>query len=687
MKGKLPSQFQEFISLSRYARWKPDENRRETFSEAVGRYFNYWADKYPWLAEDPDYKAAHEEYLNLGVVGSMRALMTAGEALDRDNVAGYNCAYTAVEGVGGKKITFEHPDLDESVTIAITSPIDFDETMYVLMCGTGVGFSVERQYINNLPKVGKKLNRRIYSANNKNFPGVNKAEISQLNKKNNTILVGDSKYGWASALRILLVELYNGNFDIKWDVSQVRPAGAKLKTFGGRASGPEPLVDLFQFAVELLKNANGRKLNSVECHDLMCKVADIVVVGGVRRSALISLSNLTDDRMRHAKSGNWWEQNGHRALANNSTAYTEKPDMMAFLREWTSLVESGSGERGIFSREAAEKLIPARRKKDGYKNYGCNPCSEIILRSKQFCNLSEVVVRKEDGFEDLKRKVKLAAILGTLQATRTNFIYLSDIWKKNTEEEALLGISLTGIMDHPIMSGQAEPYGWGEHHCLEDVLEELRDHAIAVNQEWAARLGINPAAAITAVKPSGTVSQLVDSASGIHTRHSPYYIRTVRADKKDPLSKMMVDQGFPVEDDVMKPDSGHVFSFPVKSPEGAITRDDITALEHLELWKTYQLHWCEHKPSITVSVKADEWMKVGAWVYDNFDIMSGVSFLPHSDHTYRQAPYQECTEEEYLSLMEKIPEADWSKLSEYEVDDTSINMREYACTGNSCEVL
>jgi ribonucleoside-diphosphate reductase alpha chain len=686
----LPTQYQEYISLSRYARWRDVDNRRETFSEAVGRYFDYWIRDYPWLADNEDFKGIHEEFLNLGVVGSMRALMTAGPALDRDNVAGYNCAYTAVEGVEKKAIHFTHPELDDDVVIRISSPIDFDEAMYVLMCGTGVGFSVERQYINSLPKVGKKLNRRVYTQNSKNYPGVPKTELSTINKKENKIYVEDSKYGWASALRILLVELYNGNFDITWDVSDIRPAGARLKTFGGRASGPKPLIDLFNFSVELFKNAQGRKLTSIECHDLMCKIADIVVVGGVRRSALISLSNLTDDRMRYAKSGAWWDTEGQRALANNSVCYTEKPDMQAFMREWLALVESGSGERGIFYRGASEKLIPDRRKIYEYKDYGCNPCSEIILRSKQFCNLSEVVIRNTDTLEDLKRKVRYATILGTLQATRTNFVYLNDTWKKNTEEEALLGVSLTGIMDHPVMSGQGSKYQHVEFFnnlSFEAILQELKEVAIETNKEWSKKLGINTAAAITAVKPSGTVSQLVDSASGIHPRHSSYYIRTIRADKKDPLAQLMVDQGFPVEDDVMKPDSGYVFSFPIKSPETSVVRDDVSAIDQLELWKIYQLHWCEHKPSITVNVKPDEWLRVGSWVYDNFDIMSGVSFLPFDEHTYRQAPYQECTEEEYLSLEKMIPDADFSTLSLYEDDDASINTREYACTGNSCEIL
>lgn len=653
------SEYSSFIALSRYARWKQEEKRRETFSESVRRYFSYFEEGYTWLKEDEDWREAEKEMLNLGVVGSMRALMTAGPALERDHVAGYNCAYLAVDNVRA-----------------------FDECMYILLCGTGVGFSVERQYIAKLPEIAEDF-----------YP------------TDTTIMVTDSKIGWAKAFKELVSMLYNGQIP-KWDVSKVRPAGAKLKTFGGRASGPQPLVDLFNFSVELFKQAKGRKLTSIEAHDLMCKIADIVVVGGVRRSALISLSNLTDDRMRHAKSGQWWIENPQRALANNSVCYTEKPDMTAFMREWLALVESGSGERGIFYRKAAEKLIPERRKESGYEDYGCNPCSEIVLRSKQFCNLSEVVVRSSDTFDALKRKVKLATILGTLQATRTNFRYLSSAWKKNTEEEALLGVSLTGIMDHPVMSDMKYwtreeylPKGFDEFIEWDDsmdfgrielkgTLDELKKVAIETNKEWADKLGINPAAAITCVKPSGTVSQLVDSASGIHTRHSDYYIRTVRSDKKDPLSQMMVRAGFPVEDDVMKPDSGYVFSFPMKSPEGAITRNDRNAIEQLELWKTYQLHWCEHKPSVTISVKDEEWMEVGAWVYENFDIMSGVSFLPHSNHTYQQAPYQECTKEVYEEWLGKIPkDVDWSLLSEYEKDDEAVvGIREYACTGSQCDI-
>lgn len=624
--------YMKYIALSRYARWLPEKGRRETWHETVGRYVKHFSSKYPQFADklENEIQPAIEQ---LAVMPSMRMLMTAGAALDKDNVAGYNCAYLAVD-----------------------TPRAFDETMYILMCGTGVGFSVERQYVNQLPTVAE-----------------------EFHPSDTTIVVPDSKIGWATSYRELVAMLYSGKVP-KWDMSKIRPAGAPLKTFGGRASGSKPLNDLFNFTVKVLKGAAGRKLTSIECHDIMCKIADIVVVGGVRRSALISLSNLTDDRMRHAKSGQWWVDNNQRALANNSVAYTEKPDMEAFMREWLALVESKSGERGIFYRGAAENLIPERRKKSEYKDYGCNPCSEILLRSKQFCNLTEVVVRAEDTLETLKAKVELATIMGTFQATHTNFRYLSSTWKKNTEEEALLGVSLTGIMDNKFMAG---------HPDLPAILEELRNHSVEVNKKWAALLGINPAAAITCVKPSGTVSQLVDSASGIHTRHSDYYIRTVRADKKDPLAKMMVDAGFPVEDDVMKPDTGYVFSFPTKSPDGAITRDDRTAIEQLELWKVYQLHWCEHKPSVTITVRDDEWLEVGAWVYANFDIMSGVSFLPHSNHTYQQAPYQEITKDEYEAALSKMPKnVDWTNLKNYEGNDEAVSgVREFACTGNSCEIV
>ncbi len=630
---QLPTDYQSFIHKSRYARWREDLKRRETWEETVDRLINFWIGKFP-EQEKALKNILRPAILNLEVMPSMRSLMTAGRALDRDNVAGYNCSYVAVE--------------DTRV---------FDEIMYVLMCGTGVGFSAERQYVSKLPIIAE-----------------------EMDETETTIIVSDSKRGWSNAYRQLVSLLYQGQVP-KWDTSRVRPAGARLKTFGGRASGPEPLEDLFRFTVEVFKNAKGRRLSSIECHDLVCKVADIVVVGGVRRSALISLSNLSDQRMRVAKSGEWWIDNPQRALANNSVAYTERPDPIVFIEEWKGLVESKSGERGIFNREASEALVPERRKEAGYKDYGCNPCSEIVLRSKQFCNLTEVVVRPEDTLADLKRKVELATVLGTFQATLTDFRYLSSAWKRNTEEERLLGVSLTGIMDHAILGDK-------DNEDLPKWLEELRDTAIKVNEEWSSVLGIEQSMAITCVKPSGTVSQLVDSASGIHPRYSPYYIRTVRADVKDPLAVYMTEAGFPVEPDVMKPTEGQVFSFPVKSPDEAVTRDEVSALDQLELWKIYQLHWCEHKPSITVYVKEDEWLEVGAWVYKNMDIISGVSFLPHSEHTYRQAPYQEISEEEYYEWLEKMPEGfDIDELSKYEHEDTTENTKELACTAGACEII
>lgn len=570
---------------------------------------------------------------------SMRTLMCAGHALARDNVAGFNCSYIPIDHVRA-----------------------FDEICYILMCGTGVGFSVERQYISKLPEVPE-----------------------EIHECDTTIVVADSKIGWASAFKQLISLLYAGQLP-KWDVSKIRPSGSRLKTFGGRASGPEPLVDLFNFSVSLFTSATGRRLSSIECHDLVCKVADIVVVGGVRRSALISLSNLTDDRMRRAKNGQWWEENSQRALANNSACYTEKPDLASFIKEWESLYESRSGERGIFSRVASQRQAAKSGRRDASFDFGTNPCSEIILRPNQFCNLSEVVVRAEDTFEDLKRKVRNAAILGTLQSTLTDFRYLRPIWKRNTEEECLLGVSLTGIMDHPVLNGTATALGVnGFTGSLGSILEELKEVAIETNKEWAAKLGVNSSTAITCVKPSGTVSQLVNSASGIHPRFSNYYVRTVRGDKKDPLSQMMVEQGIPHEEDVINP-SNWVFSFPQKAPEGATCVSDVGAMEQLKLWKIYQDHWCEHKPSITVYYTDDEFLQVGAWLYENFDDVSGISFLPRSEHTYKQAPYQEITEETYNELLAEMPEINWSVLGQYEVEDTTTGTQELACVGTSCEI-
>ena len=629
--------YQSFIHTSRYARWVEEENRRETWAETVDRYMqNVVAVKISDKDDhfDPKiYGEVQDAILNLEVMPSMRALMTAGLALERDNTAGYNCSYLPVD-----------------------DPKSFDEAMFILLCGTGVGFSVERQYISKLPEVP-----------------------DELFQSEDVIVVHDSKEGWAKSLRKLIAMLYSGEIP-KFDTSKVRQAGAKLKTFGGRASGPAPLIELFNFTINLFKQAKGRKLSSIECHDLMCKIGEVVVVGGVRRSAMISLSNLSDDRMRHAKSGNWWEKSTQRALANNSVAYTEKPDMETFMREWLALVESKSGERGIFSRPASKKQAAKNGRRDPNYEFGTNPCSEIVLRPYQFCNLTEVVVRAFDTLEDLERKVRLATILGTIQSTYTHFPYLRKIWKDNTEAERLLGVSLTGIMDNLLMTSK--------NVGLDKMLEHLKDVAVSTNAKWAELLGIPQSTAITCVKPSGTVSQLVDSASGIHARHSAHYIRTVRGDNKDPLTQFMKDQGVPNEPDVMKPDSTTVFSFPQKSPEGAVTRNDMTAIEQLELWLTYQRHWCEHKPSITVTVRDHEWLEVGAWVYKYFDEVSGVSFLPHSDHTYQQAPYQEASAREYEAALTLMPDLiDWAKLQEYEKEDTTKSSQTFACVSGVCEIV
>jgi len=646
---RLPTIYQEYIHLSRYARWDYSQGRRETWDETVGRYFTFFTEH---LQEKHDYKLENGERTelenavkNLQVMPSMRCLMTAGPALKKENVAGYNCSYAKVD-----------------------SPRSFDEILYVLMNGTGVGFSVEEEHTNQLPVVP-----------------------DELYDTDTLIVVADSKLGWAKAFKELISLLYGGHIP-KWDVSKVREAGAPLKTFGGRASGPAPLVDLFKFTINTFKNALGRKLKPVECHDIVCKTAEIVVVGGVRRSALISLSNLNDREMRFAKHGDWYNHNVQRALANNSVNYKEKPDVGTFMREWLSLYDSKSGERGIYNGMSAKNTVEQlnERYKDGdggfitrrvaREDFGTNPCSEIILRSREFCNLSECVVRREDTRESLKEKVRTAAILGTFQSTLTEFKYLSREWKKNCDEERLLGVSLTGIMDSPLTNGSKKG--------LDTLLEELRDIAYETNKEWSEKLGIPTSAAITCVKPSGTVSQLVDSASGIHARHNPFYIRTVRADNKDPLCKLMQDMGFPNEVDVTKPEHTTVFSFPMKTPKGAICRMDMTALEQLELWKVYATSWCEHKPSVTISVKEDEWVEVAAWVYEHFDSISGISFLPFSEHVYRQAPYQDCTEEEYKEALKTMPKnVDWAELSKYESQDYTIASQELACVAGGCEII
>lgn len=637
MTGPFNNYYQEFIAYSRYSRWLEEEKRRESWDETVGRYLNFMVkhlkEKHNYVVSSELYNKLFDYIYNLDVMPSMRSVMTAGKALDRDNTAGYNCSY-----------------------LPIDDPKSFDEAMYILLCGTGVGFSVERQYISKLPEIPDRL-----------F------------ESETTIVVKDSKEGWAKAYRQLIALLYSGEIP-KWDTSGVRPAGARLKTFGGRASGPGPLEDLFRFTIGKFKGAVGRRLNSLEAHDILCKIGEIVVVGGVRRSAMISLSNLTDDRMRKAKMGNWWENEGQRALSNNSVCYTETPDVGAFMQEWLSLYQSKSGERGIFNRVAAVKQVKSVGRRDAGHEFGTNPCSEIILRPYQFCNLSEVVVRADDTIETLLEKVEIATILGTFQSTLTHFPYLRKVWQKNTEEERLLGVSLTGIMDNRLTNGRE-----GD---LKSLLETLKQKAVDVNANLSSDIGINASTSITCVKPSGTVSQLVDSASGIHARHSDYYIRSVRGDNKDPLTQFLKDAGIPNEPDVMKPEATTVFYFPVKSPNGSVTRNEMSAIEQLELWKTYQLYWCEHKPSVTISVRENEWPEVGAWVFNNFDLISGVSFLPHSDHSYRQAPYQECTEEEYLSYVERMPkEIRWEDLSFYEAEDNTSGMQTLACSSDGCEVV
>jgi len=654
----LPTDYQSFIATSRYARWLDEQGRRENWGETVDRYMKNVVSPLTFASDLKVYGDIEQAILSLDIMPSMRAVMTAGPALDRDNTAGYNCSYMPVD-----------------------DPKAFDEAMFILLCGTGVGFSVERQFISKLPEVPENMFQ-----------------------SETTIVVKDSKEGWAKALRQVIALLYSGEIP-KWDMSLVRPAGAKLKTFGGRASGPAPLVDLFQFVISKFKEAKGRKLSSIECHDIMCKIGEVVVVGGVRRSAMISLSNLSDDRMRYAKSGNWWENNPQRGLANNSVSYTEKPDAVSFLREWTALVESGSGERGIFNRQASKKQAAKNGRRKLYEDdviawndapankgwerlegkqkvaydFGTNPCSEIILRPYQFCNLTEVVIRATDTLEQLENKVRIATILGTIQSTYTKFPYLRKIWQTNTEEERLLGVSLTGIMDNPLMTTK--------NAGLDKTLEHLKNVAIATNAEWAGSLGVPVSAAITCVKPSGTVSQLVDSASGIHARHSAYYIRTVRGDNKDPLTQFMKDQGIPSEPDVMKPTQTTVFSFPMKAPEGAVVTADLSAIDQLEMWLAYQRHWCEHKPSVTINVKASEWFEVGAFVYKHFDEMSGVSFLPYNEHTYQQAPYQEIGKSEYEKLLAVMPAAiNWAKLADYEQEDNTSGSQTMACVG-SCEIV
>ena len=640
MSQTIANPYENFIALSRYAKWVEAEGRRETWGETVDRYFSFMTNhlktNHNYIPNEKLVAELKEFVFERNVMPSMRSVMTSGAALERDNVAGYNCAFLPVD-----------------------SPRSFDETMYVLMCGTGVGFSVEYKYINKLPPVPEKLE-----------------------KSDTVIVVEDSKQGWAKAYRELLALLWTGHIPAI-DVSKVRPAGARLKTMGGRSSGPQPLVNLFDFTIAKFKNATGRNLKPIECHDIMCKIGEVVVVGGVRRSAMISLSNINDIEMAQAKSGNWWEPSPQRALSNNSVAYSRKPEMEQFIAVWKSLYDSKSGERGIYNVAAAQAQAAKFGRRDPDIHYGTNPCSEIILRPYQFCNLSEVVLRENDTKKDIQRKVELATILGTWQSTLTDFKYLRKIWKDNTEEERLLGVSLTGQFGHKFMSGKEDLIS------LEAFLMTLREKARETNREESEKIGIPESAAITCVKPSGTVSQLVGVSSGMHPWHSPYYIRTVRGSKGDPISTFLKEVGIPVEDDVMKPNDTYVFSFPVKAPEGAIVRNDLTAIEHLNIWLIYQRAWCEHKPSITVSVKEDEWMEVGAWVYKNFDEVSGISFLPHSEHTYKQAPYQEVDKAEYDALVAKMPNnIRWEDLSFYETEDGTSPSATLACSSDgNCELV
>ena len=627
--------YQTYIAKSRYSRFLDDKGRREHWEETVTRYFNFMEkhlkDKHQYTLSPALRYELEQAVTNLEVMPSMRSIMTAGEALERQNIAGYNCSY-----------------------LPIDDPKAFDEAMYILLCGTGVGFSVEQKYVNKLPEIPEKL----YDSNT-------------------TIVVKDSKEGWAKALRQIIALLYAGEIP-KWDVSAVRPAGTRLKTFGGRASGPEPLVELFKYVIAKFKGAVGRKLHTIECHDILCKIGEVVVVGGVRRSAMISLSDLGDDRMAHAKAGNWWDGNGQRALANNSAVYEVKPDVGQFMREWSNIYESHSGERGIFNRYASELQAEKNGRRSLGKEWGTNPCSEIILRPYQFCNLSSVIVRNGDDMDRLRNKVRLATILGTFQSTMTHFPYLRKIWQTNTEEERLLGVSMTGILDNPLLNSAYDL-------DLPKRLEELKNVAIDTNARMANDLGIPVSAAITCVKPEGTVSQLTGTASGIHPQHSQYYIRRVRSDNKDPLTNFLKSQGFPSEPCVMKPDSTTVFSFPQKVGEGAVLREDLSAVEHLDLWLVFQRHWCEHKPSVTISVNENEWPKVGAWTWDHFDEVTGVSYLPYDGGTYRQAPYEEITAGEYLQMALSMPkDIDWDAF--IEGTDNVEGAQMLSCTAGACEI-
>jgi ribonucleoside-triphosphate reductase len=639
-RGRISDPYRNFIGISRYARWRDEDNRRESWVETATRYVDSIVDH---LTVNLGYTPPIEQIntvrnyiLEHKALPSMRALMTAGPALSRNNIAGYNCSYVVVD-----------------------DPVALDEILYILMNGTGVGFSAEKKYTEKLPVVPR----------------------SWAVRPDYVIKVEDSKEGWAYAYRELVSCLYRGIIPT-WDVSEVRPAGARLKIFGGRASGPEPLVDLFRFTIKQFTLSGGRQLTPLEVHDVVCKIASVVVVGGVRRSALISLGDLSDDKMRLAKHGEWWVDNAHRSLANNSAVYEGKPSRAVFEEEWNSLVASGSGERGIFNRVAARNQAAKNGRRLNDFDPGTNPCSEIILRENQFCNLSTVVVDGDDNLADLMMKVEVATILGTWQSTLTNFKYLRPLWKENTEKERLLGVSMTGAFGNPLLN-----FGISKK-VTEETLDALREFAIEVNAREAARLGINPSAAITCIKPEGTTSQLTHTSSGIHAWHAMWYLRTVRGDMKDPLTQFMIDSGFYWEADAMNPNHTAVFYFPIEAPSGAITRLDLSAIQHLELWLTYQRHWCEHKPSVTISVKAEEWDEVREWVWEHFDELSGVSFLPHSEHTYVQAPYQDITKDEYDKWVQKMPRnVNWDLLSAYELEDSTTGTQTLSCVAGACDVV
>ena len=624
----------EFIGYLIYARWIPEEGRRETWIETVGRYMDFMKENLGAKLSGEDYKELHIAILNHQVLPSMRLLWSAGVAAKATNVAAYNCSY-----------------------IAITQIIDFSEILYISMCGTGVGFSVEEKAVQNLPQIK-----------------IQTGEILE------THIVKDSKAGWADALTLGLTTWFDGK-DIKFDFSQLRPAGSRLKTMGGLSSGPTSLLSLVSFCREKILRRQGRRLSALDVHDIVCKIGECAVMGGVRRSALISLSDLDDLAMRDAKKGQFYITNPERGVANNSTIFNSKPSSAEFLEEWLALVKSGSGERGIFNRGGLPKQLPSRRLniiKSDLDFMGCNPCGEIDLITKEFCNLSEVVARADDTEETLLKKIKLATILGTYQATLTYFPYLSENWKKNCEKERLLGVSITGQWD-----------------CLavrnDKVLRELKLEAIRTNQLYSAKFGINSSTCITCVKPSGNGSQLIDSSSGMHPRHAKYYIRRVRISPHEALFKMLRDQKVPYHPEVGQIDglaSVYVLEFPIKAPEGSATKNDFTAIEQLEYWKKVKLNYTEHNPSVTISVGNDEWIAVGNWLYENWDILGGLSFLPREDHVYQLAPYEEITEEQYDKLIKDFPDIDFSQILVYEKseDYQGRGAQELACAADSCEV-